>query len=177
MLINCLPESLSDRDALSYMFENRLPFLQSRVQWTHCEKKNDKWVFMLCPMTLWGDVVYDIIVSAPSLKSIKLACDAGETLFLWQREQSTETDVSSVKLNVSVCLIKFGMVFAHLVIDSVEMPNVSAVHVMYNDDSARQYEAQHNVMQGYSAMSDLWDPDTQSLRSVPTNSLQQSDKN
>lgn len=171
MIVNSLPESLSDRDALAYMFENRLPFIQSHVRWMHAEKKNDKWVFMLCPMTLWGEVVYDIIVSAPSLSSIALTCDTGDTLFSWQRrEQSsdtTDTNVTIVKLDVSVCLIKLGMVYARLVVDSKEMPNVSAVHVMYNDNSARQYEAQRNVMQGYCANSDLWDPNTQSLRPVP----------
>ena len=147
-------------DELKYMFDHQLPFVQSRHKWVPTQTKDGKWVVI---PRAWADVVWDITVTGPAT-AITLTSGRGEQLFSWQRGES---DVTTVKLDVSVSLLKLGMSHVALEITSPEEPEIHAIHVLYNDNNARRYEAYHNVMKGYSARSELWDNGRWSLASPP----------
>ena len=154
-------------DALAYMFEKQLPFVQARYPWTPQKKSDGKWVIVVCPSGTFpfiGDTVWDITVCGV-IHSVTMTTGTGVRLFSWQAGQQHGHSVT-VKLDVSLCLIKLGMTDVVLEIDATETPEVSALHVMYNDNEARRYEAQRPVVQGFSAISDLWDPVTQKLALV-----------
>lgn len=169
MLVNQVPDDvLSERRELPYMLDNQLLFVQFRKEWKPFEdaKKymDGKWNFLI--EYVRADAVWDITITG-KLNSIHMyTCGKNDELFSWTRDPSTDEEVS-VKLDVCICPIKLGLTGIHVDIESSDKPVIHAVHVLYRDHEYRWYEVKHPVIQGYSAISDLWDPSTQTLRAPP----------
>lgn len=154
-----------DENALAYMMRNKLSFVQYCSVW-ECERKEGKWILLIEPSSIsWSDVVWGISVSG-IINSIKLTTNTGINVFSWVKKSYAHKE-QTIVMDVSLSLLKLGMTSLTLQIDSLDKPNISAVHIIYNDNESRRYEAHRPVLQGYSVISDLWNPSTQTLQPLP----------
>lgn len=144
-----------------------MPFAQFFIKWDPVlDEQTGNYIVPVSRLEPASDVVYDITVTG-MLRSVRMYT-YGRELFLWKADTTPETRIT-VRVDQTVCTLKLGMTFVKLEIDSLDMPEASSLHVVYLSNSARIYESQHPVVQGYPASSDLWDPVTQTLdmRRVP----------